>query len=245
MDDKKLKIERTPQKGFVLYKKISNKWELYYSIAGQRQYKCNMCGYPLKIGEECKHHEGLNGLPTNFSIHFIGYYQTDLNANPLNELTKRILEMRTNNQYYIELIQLLNSLFETLKDKNEIKWGTWIPTSNVLLTRIAREFILQKQLFVFNPLEIIEFNDNVEKTSNLKHYVDEKYKLKSHSNKEIINNIKNNYGIVIDDLIHTGFTIGKIMTLLEHFEPKKISGIVIGRTSRGKHPAIIKYPNFP
>ncbi len=242
-----LKIEMTPSQGYVLSKKINEKWEVYYTISGPIQKGCKICGYPLKNDEECAHHQGLERLELNYLIQFVGYYQTDYTGNPLNKFTKRIIKMRIaeGQKYYQELFLILNTLFKNIKKKINIKWGSWVPTSNQLLLRIAQNLILDNNLIMVNPLEIIETDNQINRIEDKENYVKIKYKLKDSYNPKISQVINNDIGIIIDDLIHTGYTIGRIFEIIQEFHPKKLIGLVFVRTSRGKHPLYLKYPNLP
>lgn len=247
MNSRNLKLEITPSQGYVLSRKINEKWEFYYTIGGPLQSRCKICGYPLKDEEICNHHQGLENLNLNYLIHFVGYYQTDFNGNPMNKFTKRIIKMRLaeGEKYYQELLLILNSLFKTIKKKHNIKWGSWVPTSNNLLLKVARNLILSNNLILINPLEIIEIDDQINGIENKEDYVKKKYKLNEKYNPKIYRLINNDTGIIFDDLLHTGYTIGRIFKIFQEFQPKKLIGLVFVRTSRGKHPLYLKYPNFP
>ncbi len=247
MTIKNLKIEITPSHGYVLSKKIDEKWEIYYTIAGPAQNSCKTCGYPLKKDEECKHHQGLENLKIEYSIQFVGYYQTDFKGYPLNKFTKRILKIRAaeGEKYYQELLFILNSLFRNIKNKIEINWGSWVPTSNTLLMRIAQDFMQYNHIRIINPLEIIEIDNQINRIDDKKEYVLKKYKIKEACNPKTIKIINNNIGVILDDLLHTGYTIGRIFELFQEYHPKKLLGLLFARTSRGKHPIFLKYPNFP
>lgn len=247
MTFRNLKIEMTPSQGYVLSRRINEKWEFYYTIGGPIQNCCRICGYPLKNDEICNHHQGLEKLNLDYLIQFVGYYQTDFNGNPLNKFTKRIIKMRIaeGEKYYQELFFILNSLFKTIKKKVNIKWGSWVPTSNNLLLRIAQNLILSNNLIMINPLEIIETDDLLNRIDDKEEYVKKKYKLNDSYNPKIYKVINNDIGVIFDDLLHTGYTIGRIFEIFQEFHPKKLVGLVFVRTSRGKHPLYLKYPNLP
>ncbi|MFX1257266.1 MAG: hypothetical protein ACFFAN_05380 [Promethearchaeota archaeon] len=242
-----IKIEITPSKGFVLHKLNGQDWKLYYSISGPLQNACNICGYPLKSNEKCTHHKGLELLSTPFCLEFVGYYQTDIQGRPTNHITKRVLEMKSlsSEKYYLELFLLLNTLYETLPNKGNIIWGMWVPSTNQILNRIASDIIINNKLIILNPLDFIDFNERINDDKSRLRYVSNKYKKKQDFPSQIEEIVNGNEGIVIDDLFHTGFTLGKIGKILENFSPKKIIGLVITRTTRGKHPMMLRIPNIP
>ncbi len=243
---KNLRVESIPSGGYILRKKSEEDWELYYSISGPKYNSCKICGFPLKEKQRCYHHRGLINLKTEFQINFIGYYKTDINGCPLNLFTERLLSMKSPHAslYRFELSFLLSALYDKYIKPHTVKWGSWVPSSNKLFEDIARELILAKNLSLIEPNEIFEWKNNLQKLHNHKEYVITKYKLKENVNNEIKDKIHNNSGVIIDDIIHTCFTIGRVLSLINIFNPRNVFCLALARTSKGKHPSIIKYPNF-
>ncbi len=242
-----LRVKVTPSGGFILDRRVGEEWETYYSISGVKYQACSICGFPLKENQECTHHKGLLDLNLETKILFIGYYQTDFNSQPLNTLSKRLLSIRAPEglKYINELFLLLNILFLSSAKDESIKWGTWVPTSNYLLGKIATHLMLENNLILINPNELFQYNKNTRKIKSNRDYVKEKYQLRTNIDSKYLKIINNKTGVIIDDIIHTCFTIGRILELIETIKPKKVLCLVLGRTARGKHPSIIKYPNLP
>lgn len=242
-----LRVDSTPSGGYILERRIGEDWEPFYSVSGPTYNSCKVCGFPIKENQKCKHHNGLLDLKLDIDIAFIGYYKTDINSQPLNAFSKRLLSMKTPDglQYISELSLLLNILFRSRIKGESIKWGTWVPSSNPLLENLARQLILENNLSLIEPSEIFHYNENIHKARNHQAYVKEKYSLKEKINKKVLDAINDKAGVIIDDIIHTCFTIGRIFELINSFNPKKIFCFALARTSKGKHPSIIKYPNLP
>lgn len=243
---KNLRVELTPSGGYVLRRKIGGDWNLYYSVTGPRYRSCKVCGFPLKEDQNCNHHKGLVELKPNFQINFLGYYETDIKSHPLNLFSERLLSMKSlkASLYYSEFAFLLNVLFDCYIKGHNLKWGTWVPSSNRMFENIAKELISSKDLSLINPYEIFEWKNDLEKLQNHEEYVISKYKLKDSVNSKIEDKIYNNSGVIFDDIIHTCFTMGRILKLINKFNPKYIFCLALARTSKTKHPSIIKYPNF-
>lgn len=241
-----IKIEPT-SKGIILKKKtINGKWEFYYSIAGSIQNSCEICGYPLKKHEICSHHEGFNNINISYGYYFSGYYQTDLKGSPINDLSERILKMKSRGalKFFDEIYSIFEYLYNKLPLRERISWGSWVPTTNRLLESISVKLIQDKNISLLNPYDIIDFNDDIDISKNVEKNIKLKYKWKEDSLELKKNIVKGNIGVLIDDLVHTGYTIGRVLVILKRLYPKKIYCITLARTTRGKHPLIIKYPNI-
>jgi len=240
-----LRIEKMPSRGFILHKKnSSNEWEYYYSIAGPPQSSCQICGYPLKESEECLHHKGFKGIELDFDLKFAGYYQTDLKQRPTNDITKRILLMRNSKgiNYFSELYLLYYSLIKSILEKNELYWGTWIPTRNQILIKIAQKVFTNLSIPIINPFDFIQYDYSAKNHNNRQVYVKEKYKPNKNCPNVVRKTIFYRKGVILDDIVHTCHTMGRILKIISLYSFRKVYCIVLTRTTRGKHPMMVTYP---
>jgi len=247
MKSSKLRIEITPSRGFVLFRKTNGEWQEYYSIGGPIQKRCRICGYPLAENQNCNHHKGLEKLKFDYSVYFVGYYETNFNGNPLNIFTKRIIDMRIaeGKKYYDELFLILDSLFKLISKKQTITWGSWVPSRNKILLKVAYNLLLRNNINIVKPDAIIKTDYHLDRISDKRNYVLDKYQLRKIYNPQTSQIIENKSGIIIDDIMHTSHTLGRIFEIFNNFNPKCLIGLIFSRTGKGKHNLYLKYPNIP
>ena len=170
-----------------------------------------------------------------------GYFQTDANFNPL---TRRFLEMENYSTTLSirEFTEILKIRYKNEKGNEEYFWGSWVPTTNTIMIKIAKLLLQEIELSIINPEIYCNFAPQIKiHNQDRKLMVIKKYQPKK-INYELKYLIENKNGIIIDDLYHHGYTIARIMELLSSYKVKKILGIVIVRTT-GRKGIKIKY--FP
>ena len=241
---KRKRVIELPTGALVIQKIEKNTWKTDFSISPIEQNICSICGHPLSRNETCSYHSEFSSLSIKLSLCYGGYYQSDLNNNPLNEYSKRI-------QYFnagdIDLfLSILIKRWNIVPDKNDYNWITIVPTRDKNMPNLAKLFAKEfellyvpwQDLFNYTPIKSIRYE---KRKLARKQLIKDKYSINLPKLQKIKDSITGGF-IIMDDVLNTGTTIFYILHLLKnHLTFSKVKGLVFART-KGKQVRYVKFP---
>lgn len=244
MTKKRIRVIELPTGALIIQKIEKNTWKKDFSISPIEKNICSICGHPLSFNEECSYHSEFSDLNIDFSLCYGGYYQTDLNNNPLNEYSKRIQYFKMGD---IDLfLEILIKRWNILPDKNDYRWITIVPTRNRFIPKLAKLFAKEFEILyipwqdLFNYASIKSIRYEKSKMTR-KQLIKDKYKINVPKMQNTRDRISGN-GVIMDDVLNTGTTIFYILGLLNnHLTLSKVKGLVFART-KGKQVRYVKFP---
>lgn len=204
-----------------------------FALMDHYKDKCPICHYPLPVKEK-KCHFGFSHLIKDFNFITGHYYETDFKGIPNNwfgELLKRISEQPFKHSHELLRLVLLYRINQTDWDLKSIDFATMVPTSNQQMKSLFSNISNFLDIKWINPDDLFIKKELNQHYKERREYVENKYFLKE-IQKDIIENGKKPKSIIIfDDVLHQGFTFGRIMDLFKTLSIKKFYLVTIARTT--------------
>ena len=225
------KLLKSPSQWEIIIKDIDSNTE--FSLMDRYKEKCPICYYPTTLMKEVECHEGLLNYNEKFSFIAGHYYETDYKNRPNNwfgELLNKISQQPFKHSHELLHLILKSKILNSGWNLNYIQVATMVPTNNQQMQHLFAEVSesLRINWIAFN--ELFEKKDLTMYYKYRLDYVNKKYSL----NDDAINlllSIKNLQHILIfDDVLHQGWTFGRIIELLNPLNLSKIYLATVGRT---------------
>jgi len=204
------------------------------SLKINRDRTCPICFYPIKLNEKCSHHPGLINVVEQFEMTIGHFYKLDYNGKPLNWFTQELKKISTYPyRYSHELFRqiLTYRITKSGWDLDDILFSTMVPTTNHQMRDLFRELAISLRIQWINPEVLFNSKRPTNFYKNRRDYVRDKYEISKYALDSLNKIEKRGKSVLLfDDVLYTGFTIGRIIELLCKLQSFQFKVVIIGRT---------------